>query len=211
MRIKTTLWIAGSALLLSACNSDKTTPGYTYMDDMYRSPAHQTYEPGTTKLPVDGTVPRGYVPYMIANTNEGYIESRSNSAVPSYFETLDPEAGKELYGQFCSHCHGEKGDGNGILMQREKILSIAGYGADKLPDISPGSIYHVIMYGKNNMGSHAAQLNYEDYDPGFRADVGFVPRVDTRTATAVGTKSPSGQSRMARTTCQQEWTAECQS
>ena len=30
MRIKTTLWIAGSALLLSACNSDKTTPGYTY-------------------------------------------------------------------------------------------------------------------------------------------------------------------------------------
>ena len=53
MRIKTTLWIAGSALLLSACNSDKTTPGYTYMDDMYRSPAHQTYEPGTTKLPVE--------------------------------------------------------------------------------------------------------------------------------------------------------------
>jgi len=114
MRIKTTLWIASSALLLSSCNSDKTTPGYTYMDDMYRSPAHQTYEPGTTKLPVDGTVPRGYVPYMIANTNEGYIESRANSAVPSYFETLDAEAGKELYGQFCSHCHGEKGDGNGI-------------------------------------------------------------------------------------------------
>ena len=162
MRIKTTLWIAGSALLLSSCNSDKTTPGYTYMDDMYRSPSHQTYEPGTTKLPVEGTVPRGYVPYMIANTNEGYIESRANSAVPSYFETLDAEAGKELYGQFCSHCHGEKGDGNGILMQREKILGIPSYGADKLPDITPGSIYHVIMYGKNNMGSHASQLNYEE-------------------------------------------------
>ncbi len=38
-----------------------------------------------------------------------------------------------------------------------------------------------------------AQLNYEDYDPGFRADVGFVPRVDTRTATAVGQRTFWGE------------------
>jgi len=78
------------------------------------------------------------------------------------YAALEAESGKELYTQFCSHCHGEKGDGNGILMQREKILGIPGYGADKLPDITPGSIYHVIMYGKNNMGSHSSQLNYEE-------------------------------------------------
>jgi mono/diheme cytochrome c family protein len=132
------------------------------MDDMYRSPSHQTYEPGTAKEPVEGTVPRGYVPYTIPNSNEGYAASRANTEVPAMYAALDAESGKQLYTQFCSHCHGEKGDGNGILMQREKILGIPGYGADKLPDITPGSIYHVIMYGKNNMGSHASQLNYEE-------------------------------------------------
>lgn len=162
MRIKIILWVAGSAAALSACNWDKTTPGYTYMDDMYRSPAHQTYEPGTAKEPAEGSVPRGYVPYTIPNTNEGYAASRANSDVPVMYETLDAESGKQLYIQFCSHCHGEKGDGNGILMQREKILGIPGYGADRLPDITPGSIYHVIMYGKNSMGSHASQLNYDE-------------------------------------------------
>lgn len=162
MGIKSILWVAGSAVVLASCNWDKSTPGYTYMDDMYRSPAHQTYEPGTAKEPVDGTVPRGYVPYTIPNSNEGYAASRANTAVPDFYATLDAASGQQLYTQFCAHCHGEKGDGNGILMQREKILGIPGYGADKLPDITPGSIYHVIMYGKNNMGSHASQLNYEE-------------------------------------------------
>jgi mono/diheme cytochrome c family protein len=160
MRINTLLWVAGSAVALTSCNWDKSTPGYTYMDDMYRSPSHQTYEPGTAKEPVEGTVPRGYVPYTIPNSNEGYAASRANTEVPAMYAALDAESGKQLYTQFCSHCHGEKGDGNGILMQREKILGIPGYGVDKLPDITPGSIYHVIMYGKNNMGSHASQLNY---------------------------------------------------
>jgi mono/diheme cytochrome c family protein len=162
MRINTLLWVAGSAVALTSCNWDKSTPGYTYMDDMYRSPSHQTYEPGTAKEPVEGTVPRGYVPYTIPNSNEGYAASRANTEVPAMYAALDAESGKQLYTQFCSHCHGEKGDGNGILMQREKILGIPGYGVDKLPDITPGSIYHVIMYGKNNMGSHASQLNYEE-------------------------------------------------
>jgi mono/diheme cytochrome c family protein len=162
MRINTLLWVAGSAVALTSCNWDKSTPGYTYMDDMYRSPSHQTYEPGTAKEPVEGTVPRGYVPYTIPNSNEGYAASRANTEVPAMYAALDAESGKQLYTQFCSHCHGEKGDGNGILMQREKILGIPGYGVDKLPDITPGSIYHVIMYGKNNMGSHASQLHYEE-------------------------------------------------
>jgi len=156
-------------IMIVSCNIDKETPGYTYMDDMYRSPAVKTYEPSIKNFrnssalkPVEGTISRGYVPYDIPNTNEGYENSKLDVSVPQYFSTLDPENGKELYVQFCSHCHGEKGDGNGILMQREKILGIPGYGRDRLPDITPGSIYHVIMHGKNNMGSHSSQLNYDE-------------------------------------------------
>lgn len=139
------------------------------MDDMYRSPSLETYAAaentaqGTeAQLPVEGTVARGYVPYDLPNSNEGYEASKNNAAVPAYFAELNAEDGKELYSIFCSHCHGDKGDGNGILMEREKILGIPSYGADRLPDITPGSIYHVIMYGKNNMGSHASQLTYDE-------------------------------------------------
>ena len=53
-------------------------------------------------------------------------------------------------------CHGDKGDGQGILMTREKFLGIPSY-ADR--EITGGSIYHVLMYGKNAMGSHAGQVN----------------------------------------------------
>ncbi len=124
--------------------------------------AANTAQGTSAQLPVEGTVARGYVPYDLPNSNEGYEAAKNNASVPAYFAELDAESGKVLYGQFCSHCHGEKGDGNGILMQREKILGVPGYGADRLPDITPGTIYHVIMHGKNNMGSHASQLTYDE-------------------------------------------------
>ena len=54
------------------------------------------------------------------------------------------------------------GDGNGILVEREKILGVPSYSSEKLPNITEGSIYHVIMYGKNIMGSHASQLSHDE-------------------------------------------------
>ena len=67
--------------------------------------------------------------------------------------------GKELYAVYCAVCHGSKGDGQGILMTREKFLGIPSY-ADR--DITDGSIYHVLMYGKNLMGSHASQVDSKE-------------------------------------------------
>jgi mono/diheme cytochrome c family protein len=67
--------------------------------------------------------------------------------------------GKELYNIYCAVCHGTKGDGQGILMEREKILGIPSYAAR---EITEGSIYHVMQYGINSMGSYAAQLNQKE-------------------------------------------------
>ena len=44
-------------------------------------------------------------------------------------------------------------------MKREKFLGIPSY-YDR--DITEGSIYHVLMYGKNLMGSHSSQLTYKE-------------------------------------------------
>jgi mono/diheme cytochrome c family protein len=64
--------------------------------------------------------------------------------------------GSKMYIIYCAICHGDLGDGQGTLVKNEKILGVPNY---KDRDITDGSIYHVIMYGRNMMGSHASQLN----------------------------------------------------
>jgi mono/diheme cytochrome c family protein len=108
------------------------------------------------QVPVEGTVNRGWEPYDFPDTNEGYEAARAELLSPIEISDMHKVAGKELYGVYCAVCHGSKGDGQGILMKREKFLGIPSY-ADR--DITPGSIYHVLMYGKNAMGSHAGQVN----------------------------------------------------
>ncbi len=68
---------------------------------------------------------------------------------------------KELYDIYCGVCHGNNGDGKGILFKREKILGIPSY-LDEGRDITEGSVYHVIYYGRNTMGSYANQLNEKE-------------------------------------------------
>ena len=170
MKRITLLFVVAASATFFSCNNDKSTPGYTYMDDMYTSPSLETYAPAyqfanglSAQLPVEGTVPRGYHPYEYANTPAGYDSARVTLQMPTAFDNEEMlKEGKELYEIFCDHCHGEKGDGNGPLVQQEKILGVPSYAASRLPDITPGSMYHVIMHGKGIMGSHASQLTYDE-------------------------------------------------
>ncbi len=74
---------------------------------------------------------------------------------------MDYEEGKMLYDIYCGICHGNKGNGKGNLVDREKILGVPSYD-DVGRAITTGSIYHVIYYGKNTMGSYANQLNEQE-------------------------------------------------
>ena len=128
MKRLSTLSLLVAGAVLASCNIDKTTPGYTYMDDMYTSPSLETYEPAyqfanglSAQLPVEGTVPRGYYPYEYANTNEGYDAAKTSLLMPEAYALEEVlSEGKELYTTFCVNCHGEKGDGNGNLVHARK-------------------------------------------------------------------------------------------
>ncbi|WP_405609606.1 c-type cytochrome [Polaribacter sp. Asnod1-A03] len=145
--------------------SDKRTPQFQYMPDMYVSVA---YDPngadGLNEAPVNikpvaGTIPRGGHPaYDIPDTNEGYELSKTKTN-PLEASEANLEKGKAMYDIYCISCHGKTGDGNGVLSQREKFSGIPNY---KDREITAGSIYHVIMHGKNLMGSHASQLTYDE-------------------------------------------------
>jgi len=155
------LFILSSLLLVSCFDASK--PNYQYFPNMYESVGYETYAESNAfangieaQLPADGSVARGWVPYDYPNTNEGYEDAKANLVSPLVQTDVHRAEGKELYGVYCAVCHGSKGDGQGILMTREKFLGIPSY-ADR--DITEGSIYHVLMYGKNAMGSHAGQVN----------------------------------------------------
>jgi len=133
---------------------------------MYESLAYETYAESdgfangiVAQLPPEGSIPRGWEPYDYEDSNEGYELAKYQLISPIEVNNKNLSQGKELYEIYCSVCHGDKGDGMGILAQREKFLGIPAY-IDR--DITPGSIYHVLMYGINAMGSHAGQVNEEE-------------------------------------------------
>ncbi|EAQ43101.1 MULTISPECIES: c-type cytochrome [unclassified Polaribacter] len=148
-----------------SCN-DKRKPQLEYMPDMYVSIPYDTDdadglngEPVNSK-PVAGTIPRGGHPaYDIPDTAEGYEKAKTELKNPLEASEANLEKGKELYNIYCISCHGKKGDGNGYLSQAEKFEGIPSY---KDRDITAGSIYHVIIHGKNLMGSHSGQLTYNE-------------------------------------------------
>ena len=151
--------------LLYSCK-DKRKPYVQYMPDMYKSVAYEPYSEGAAfkngmeaQAPVKGTIARGHIPYEYPDTNEGYDLAKENLKSPLSADAMNPKKGKELYDIYCAVCHGKKGDGQGTLVKREKFLGIPNY---KDRDITQGSIYHVIMYGRNLMGSHAAQLTEKE-------------------------------------------------
>ena len=162
--LKITTVIAIVATVVTSCS--KRDRKLQYMPDMYESVAGEAYSETSAlpegieaQQPVAGTISRGHIPYEYPNTNEGYEAAKKNLVSNLTAEQLDAEKGKKLYTMYCSVCHGKKGDGQGDLVKREKFLGIPNY---KDRDITEGSIYHVIMHGKNMMGSHASQLTEQE-------------------------------------------------
>ncbi|AIN73284.1 cytochrome c [Flavobacterium psychrophilum] len=161
-KVYTLAVLMGMSSLLFSCQ-DKLKPNYQFFPNMYESAGYETYSESSAfkngkegQLPVQGTVKRGFVPYEIPNTPEGYLASKKINTTPLYSTKVDSDKGKVLFDIYCAICHGEKGDGKGNLVKREKYLGVPSY-ADR--EVSVGSIYHVETYGLNSMGSYANQLS----------------------------------------------------
>jgi mono/diheme cytochrome c family protein len=156
--------------LTSCGKKDQNSPGVEFMPDMYRSPSLEYYSThvldgdtvNNAKLPVNGTVARGYLPYAYENTPEGYeaaglyLKNPLSKANRADFE----KEGEVLYGKFCIHCHGAAGAGDGKVA--DKLPGPPPSYSGALKNLPEGKIFHSITYGKNSMGSHASQLTAEE-------------------------------------------------
>lgn len=143
----------------------------------------------SARKPVAGTIPYGYIPddpkiktnsallasYLIKNHYSHEIADQDAERVRAGNEIQDPLAhtaenlaeGKRLYDINCSPCHGEKGEGNGQLIE----LPGGGDGPftarpqpykTLLPPMKDGSIFYSVSYGKNVMGGYGFQLSVNE-------------------------------------------------
>jgi len=98
--------------------------------------------------------------YGVADSN-GRANAANDINPIAYTEEVKKEA-KEIYGNFCIHCHGEKGDGQGSVIKNSDFGAPPAYNSAALKDLPAGQIFYSITYGKGLMGSHASQLSKEE-------------------------------------------------
>ncbi|TXK73291.1 cytochrome c [Mesonia sp. HuA40] len=159
--------ICGLSLIAASCAGEKDR-NYQYFPDMYEPVGYEAYgeydifvNGQEAKLPAEGTVPRGWMPYEYENNLDGFDAAKAELKNPLPYTEENVNEGAALYTIYCAICHGDKGDGKGTLVNREKILGVPSYD-DMGRAITEGSTYHVVYYGLNSMGSYAAQTNEKE-------------------------------------------------
>lgn len=108
------------------------------------------------RMPVSGTVARGFVPYAIEN--EDQADALVNS-LPRTEQVL--RRGRQAYRDYCSVCHGIVGNGEPTLTA-EYGAKPANLVSRAMIDLTDGRIYHVITAGKNAMPAYASDLSGEE-------------------------------------------------
>ncbi|MEO6732397.1 MAG: cytochrome c [Ferruginibacter sp.] len=169
------LSIAGLTVMTGCEN--KRSPGKIYMPDMTYSRAVETYAPldsafFTTdkknpgdeiyynRKPVEGTIRRNDLfPYTLPNDSAGYTMSAQVKNPLPPLAGIDSLEAARLFNINCAICHGPGAAGDGPLSTSGKIGAIANLTLPNYVAMADGTMFHTINYGKNNMGSYAAQLN----------------------------------------------------
>lgn len=157
-------------IVFSACDSDNNHPGYVYVPDMDDSRAYDTYsenpvydDGATMRQPVEGTVPRGDIPYPFQKNAED-MERAGELLKNPYGPTEEVlERGQFMYERFCLQCHGAKGDGKGYLVTEGlytyQPASLIAEKAQVKPD---GEFFHNITVGFGLMGAHGPLISASD-------------------------------------------------
>ncbi len=157
-------------LFFSSCDYNRRTTGWEYFDDMVHSSAYESYTANpnfsdgkTMQPPVEGTIPRGMVPYPFEKTDED--RALAAQTLVNEFEPTPEnlERGKRMYGIYCMQCHGEKGNGQGSLYVNKKYTyPPASLLSDKMRANPEADIYHVISVGFGVMGEHGSMIKPAD-------------------------------------------------
>lgn len=113
---------------------------------------------GLMRVPVAGTVPRGYKPYPYSKEDGDRAGAELKNSMPR--TTANFLHGQELYNTYCVVCHGSTGKGDGTIVP--KFPRPPSLHSEKVREWSDGRIYHVISTGQNLMPSYAPKMSADE-------------------------------------------------
>lgn len=165
-----------SIFTITACGrgSDyrSSKPNVELLQDMMAGPqikAQEGSESGgkTVRTPPAGVVPRGQ------HTPEDMtLEDAEKLSNPLKYGEMNAElsmkyenAGQEKYNINCAVCHGVKGDGLGILVEKKGDLLLKkppSLLTDTYQKYSDSRLYYVITYGWGLMGNYGTQITNDN-------------------------------------------------
>lgn len=102
--------------------------------------------------------------WNIGTTAEGDYYKSANDKNPIQLTADNEEEifdeGKYLFDINCKHCHGEKGEGDGPMVESGAYAGVPDY--KNLQNLADGQIFYAIYYGKGMMGAHANLLTIKE-------------------------------------------------
>lgn len=143
----------------------------------------------SARKPVEGTIPFGYIPqdekiktdqsllmsYMIKNhfshaiADQAAERDRAGGMIKDPLENSAENLaeGKRLYEINCKVCHGEKGEGNGQIIELPNgdpgpYTSRPNPYKTLLTTLNDGQIFYSVSYGRNMMGGYGFQLSVKE-------------------------------------------------
>jgi mono/diheme cytochrome c family protein len=166
-KLKFSLIIVTATVAFISCK-DKRDPGRVYMPDMAYSRAFEAYAPNNLQqeginyinYPVDGTIRRGDLfAYTLPNDSNGFkMAAEVKDPIPA-LDSIQLLEAQRLFMINCAICHGPNMDAQGPLATSGKVGGIANLKLPQFVKEPVGQMFHVVTYGKNNMGSYASQLD----------------------------------------------------
>ena len=135
--------------------------------DMHDAPRYEVYEASdlfadgrASRVPPAGTVARGWLREDEA-LHTGKINGETVDRIPFAITGADLRRGQERYNIYCTPCHGQLGDGNGMVVQRG-LRQAATYHQDRLREERIGYFFDVMTNGFGAMQSYAEQVPVRD-------------------------------------------------
>ena len=135
--------------------------------DMHDQPNYGPLEASTffadgsaSRLPVPNTVARGHL-RDDALLYAGMDGEEPATTFPFPVDERVMARGQDMYGAFCSHCHGHTGTGDGMVVRRGFTRPPA-LADPRLVEAPLGYLFNVITNGFGAMPEHATQIQAED-------------------------------------------------
>lgn len=114
----------------------------------------------SARVPPAGTVARGQLREDTL-LYTGKVGGEPSAEFPFPLTEQVMQRGREAFDAYCSHCHGQTGDGDGMVVQRGYTKPPPLH-SDKVRNAPIGHIFDVITNGFGAMPDHAAQVKVSD-------------------------------------------------